>query len=96
MEAGLNPNVASVASVFVSRWDAAVADKVPTALHNQLGLAVANKLTKPTERFSVRDVGSASTMPAPAHNVCCGPALEPRIHLLQTSSMSKVSRHHSL
>ena len=46
MEAGLNPNVASVASVFVSRWDAAVADKVPTALHNQLGLAVAKQTYK--------------------------------------------------
>src|SRR5678816_1225632 len=46
MEAGLNPNVASVASVFVSRWDAAVADKVPAALHNQLGLAVARQTYK--------------------------------------------------
>jgi transaldolase len=36
MEAGLNPNVGSVASVFVSRWDAAVADKVPAVLRNQL------------------------------------------------------------
>jgi transaldolase len=43
MEAGLNPNVGSVASVFVSRWDAAVADKVPAALRNQLGLAVAKR-----------------------------------------------------
>lgn len=43
MEASLNPNVASVASVFVSRWDVAVADKVPAALHNQLGLAVAKQ-----------------------------------------------------
>lgn len=41
MDAGLNPNVGSVASVFVSRWDAAVADKVPAALRNQLGLAIA-------------------------------------------------------
>lgn len=39
--AGLNPNVASVASVFVSRWDSAVARKVPTALRNRLGIAVA-------------------------------------------------------
>src|SRR5262245_9301066 len=39
MEAGLNPNVGSVASVFVSRWDTAVADKVPAPLRNQLGLA---------------------------------------------------------
>jgi transaldolase len=43
MEAGLNPNVASVASVFVSRWDAAVAAKVPGALRNQLGIAMAKR-----------------------------------------------------
>jgi len=40
IDAGLNPNVASVASVFVSRWDAAVASKVPEALRNRLGIAV--------------------------------------------------------
>ena len=39
--AGLNPNVDSVASVFVSRWDGAVAGKAPEALRNQLGIAVA-------------------------------------------------------
>jgi transaldolase len=38
--AGLNADVGSVASLFVSRWDVAVADKVPQALHNQLGIAV--------------------------------------------------------
>jgi transaldolase len=43
IEAGLNPNVASVASVFVSRWDAAVADQVPDTLHNQLGIAIAKR-----------------------------------------------------
>jgi transaldolase len=41
IDAGLNPNVGSVASVFVSRWDAAVAAKVPEALRNRLGIAVA-------------------------------------------------------
>ncbi len=39
--AGLNPHVASVASLFISRWDVAVAAKVPAALVNQLGIAVA-------------------------------------------------------
>ena len=39
--AGLDPRIASVASVFVSRWDSAVAGKVPDALKNQLGIAVA-------------------------------------------------------
>ena len=40
IDAGLNPDVRSVASVFVSRWDAAVASKVPEALRNRLGIAV--------------------------------------------------------
>lgn len=40
VEAGLPLNVASVASVFVSRWDAAIADKAPTELRNRLGIAV--------------------------------------------------------
>jgi transaldolase len=44
--AGLNPRVGSVASVFVSRWDAAVAGKVPAALNNQLGIAVARRTYK--------------------------------------------------
>lgn len=39
--AGLDPRVASVASVFISRWDKAVAEKVPPTLHNRLGIAVA-------------------------------------------------------
>jgi transaldolase len=39
--AGLNPAVGSVASLFVSRWDVAVAEKVPKSLRNQLGIAIA-------------------------------------------------------
>jgi transaldolase len=39
--AGLSPQVGSVASIFVSRWDVAVKDKVPKELHNRLGIAVA-------------------------------------------------------
>src|SRR5204862_2203265 len=35
--AGLPPEVGSVASVFISRWDAAVKARVPDALRNQLG-----------------------------------------------------------
>jgi len=41
IEAGLNPAVASVASLFVSRWDVAVSGKVPGELTNRLGIAVA-------------------------------------------------------
>jgi transaldolase len=41
--AGLNPDVGSVASVFVSRWEAAVMDKVPDALRDRLGIAIAKR-----------------------------------------------------
>src|SRR5881397_198151 len=41
IEAGLDPAVHSVASVFISRWDAAVAEQVPEELRNRLGIAVA-------------------------------------------------------
>ena len=43
IDAGLNPHVGSVASVFISRWDAAVADKVPETLRNRLGIAIARR-----------------------------------------------------
>ena len=43
VEAGLNPVVGSVASVFMSRWDVAVLDKVPEELHDTLALAIGLK-----------------------------------------------------
>jgi|HubBroStandDraft_4_1064222.scaffolds.fasta_scaffold01293_11 transaldolase len=46
IDAGLPLNVGSVASVFISRWDAAVAGRVPEALRNQLGIAVAKRTYK--------------------------------------------------
>jgi len=44
--AGLNPHVGSVASIFVSRWDSAVAGKVPTELNGRLGIAMAQRTYK--------------------------------------------------
>jgi transaldolase len=44
--AGLNPDVRSVASVFISRWDKAVSGTAPAALHNQLGVAIAKRTYK--------------------------------------------------
>ena len=41
LAAGREPRVASVASLFVSRWDKAVGDKVPADLRNRLGIAIA-------------------------------------------------------
>jgi transaldolase len=46
IEAGLKPSVGSVASVFVSRWDAAVKGKVPAELANRLGIAIAERTYK--------------------------------------------------
>ena len=46
IDAGLRPDVGSVASVFVSRWDAAIAGKVPAALSNRLGITIAKRAYK--------------------------------------------------
>src|SRR6201988_3161308 len=46
IDAGLQPDVGSVASIFISRWDVAVAGKVPETLNNQLGIAVAKRTYK--------------------------------------------------
>jgi transaldolase len=46
IDAGLRPDISSVASVFVSRWDAAVTGKTPEALRNRLGIAVAKRTYK--------------------------------------------------
>jgi len=46
IDAGLKPDVASVASVFVSRWDSAVAAQVPDAPRNQLAIAMAKRTYK--------------------------------------------------
>jgi transaldolase len=46
LAAGLSPKVRSVASIFVSRWDVAVKDKVPPAMRNRLGIAVARRAYK--------------------------------------------------
>lgn len=43
LEAGLDPRVGSVASLFVSRWDVAVKDQVPAEFRNQLGIAICGR-----------------------------------------------------
>jgi transaldolase len=46
IEAGLEPSVGSVASLFISRWDVAVTGKVPDSLRDQLGIAIAKRTYK--------------------------------------------------
>ena len=88
--AGLNPQVGSVASMFISRWDVAVAGKVPEALINRLGIAIAGRIYKAYLRpVEQRRAGSARSMPAPGRNACCGPAPAPRIPRPPTSSTSR-------
>jgi transaldolase len=49
--AGLSPRVGSVASVFISRWDVAVAKKVPDALRSKLGIAIAGRIYQEYQTF---------------------------------------------
>jgi transaldolase len=46
IEGGLPPNVGSVASLFISRWDVAVTGKAPESLRDQLGIAIAKRTYK--------------------------------------------------
>jgi transaldolase len=55
VEAGLPPFVGSVASVFISRWDGAVADAVPADLQLQIGLAVGRACYAEYRRFFASD-----------------------------------------
>jgi transaldolase len=49
--AGVDPRVASVASLFISRWDKAVSDKTPADLRNRLGIAVAEQTYRAYRQF---------------------------------------------
>jgi transaldolase len=51
IDRGLPPNVGSVASIFISRWDVAVTDKAPEALRDKLGIAVAGRAYKAYREF---------------------------------------------
>jgi transaldolase len=46
IEAGLKPDVSSVGSVFISRWDTAVMDRVPELLRDRLGIAMGGRIYK--------------------------------------------------
>lgn len=46
IQAGLDPKVESVASLFVSRWDVVAKEDVQPQLHNRLGIAIAMRTYK--------------------------------------------------
>lgn len=51
IEAGLNPDIRSVASIFISRWDKATIGKVSQDLQNKLGIAVAQRVYQSYRKF---------------------------------------------
>ena len=88
IEAGLNPAVASVASLFVSRWDVATAGKVPAEIDQSARHR--DRPARPTRRIWscwLRRAFSAPPMPAPARNASSGPAPAPKIPKRPTYSM---------
>jgi transaldolase len=60
IDAGLPPDVGSVASVFVSRWDAAVMSKVPEELRDRLGIAIGKQIER---LLGTRAAGAAFCKP---------------------------------
>jgi transaldolase len=64
LSAGLKPDVYSVASLFVSRWDVAVMGKTSDALCDRLGIAIPSGRTKRTATCSTRRADSGFRTPA--------------------------------
>lgn len=55
IEDGRDPTVSSVASLFVSRWDKAIADEAPAELKNKLGLAVSRQVYRAYRKLLASD-----------------------------------------
>ena len=89
IEAGLDPNITSVASLFVSRWDVGVKQEVVPALHNRLGIAIAMRTYKAYRDLLAPPAGASWLTQASRRSGCCGPALAPRTQLRPTRCMCK-------
>ena len=89
---GCPPDVRSVASVFVCRWDRGVADKVPAdAAEPPWPGHREGRPIKPIAICSTATAGSAWPITAPSRNACCLPAPAPRTRRRPTRSMSPAS-----
>ncbi len=64
VEAGLTPDIRSVASIFISRWDVAVTDKVPQALNNRTRYRC--------RQARVQDLSCPAELPALDARLQCG------------------------
>ncbi len=89
VDAGRDPVVASVGSLFVSRWDKASAEGLPAGLHNKLGIAVAQR-TYRAYRELLASPRWKKLAAAGAHpSGCCGRAPAARTLQPPTPSTSK-------
>ena len=91
IEAGLKPDVGSVASVFISRWDAAVTGKVPDALPTSSASPLPSASIRRAATCSAHRAGSVSTTLAAVRSASCGPAREPRTPRPPTFFTSRLS-----
>ena len=91
---GTQPSVPSVASLFVSRWDVAVAEKVPAQLHNQLGIAMAKRTYKAYRELLGSDRWLRSLNDGARRNGCSGPVRAPKIPWRRMSCTSSRSLRH--
>ena len=69
IEKGLNPDVVSVASVFISRWDKAVQERAPAGLRNRLGIAIAGRTYR-----AYRELLASHHSECPGQRRCPAPA----------------------
>ena len=94
IDAGLNPDVGSVASVFISRWDAAVMDRVPVVLHDRLGIAMAGRIYKAYRDLLDSPRWQRALNNGAVRNGSCGPAQEPKTPRPPTCCTSGPSPRH--
>lgn len=76
--AGRDPDVCSVASVFISRWDKAVMGKVPAELRDKLGIAIAQQTYKAYVELCQSERCSGLSIMECDPSACSGPALAPK------------------
>ncbi len=89
VDAGLSPDVRSVASLFVSRWDKATMEKVPGRSARQARAGHRrSRLTRPIATCWTPIAGSAWRTWARGRSGCCSPAPEPKIPRPPTCSTS--------
>ena len=91
IDAGLNPNVGSVASVFISRWDVAVAGKVPERSATDSASPSPKRTYKAVPRTADFAALAAALQFGARPQRLCGPAREPKTRRHPTFFMSKPS-----